>query len=52
MLSTILERGLLIVQSLLKVGNIFLKRGGLVCKTLVQGVNRNSDEPDQHQRML
>lgn len=40
MLPTILERGLLIMQSFLQIGDIFLKRGRLLRETFVQGIDR------------
>lgn len=52
MLSAILECGFLIMQSLLEVGNVLLECGRLICEALVEGIDRNGNEPDQCQRML
>lgn len=45
MLSTILERGLLVVQSLLKVGDFLFKRCRFVNEAFVQYVDRDCNEP-------
>lgn len=43
-LSTVLECGLLVMQSLLELGDVLLQRGRLSGESLVECIDRNSDE--------